>query len=207
MKTTLMAAASALVLSAVAASAAPAVIQSPVNVRTGPGTQYQVVATLPGGAAVDVGGCTAGWCAINWNGGTGYVNAGYLQTAGGPGPVAISPGYDDPDYGTYADSDDYYGPDYNGPGIYGPGIGLRNHRQFDGRQRGPGRPAMTARPSGPQPGFTSPARNFGINQGAPRMSAPVGLRTGGPSMGMRGPSMGARGPSMGAHIGGPGGRR
>ncbi len=190
MRTTLLAAASALILSAVAASAAPAVTASAVNVHSGPGTQYQVVATLPPGASVDAD-CNGAWCAI----GSGYVNAGALQFAAGPDY------YNSPD--VYADSD-YYdnGPDYYGPGFVGPG-GFRHRHVGDNRwQHGPGRPAMTQ----PQPGFTGPSRNFG----APTVSAPVGLRTGGPSRSFSaGPSAGAphmSGPSVGAHIGGPGRR-
>jgi hypothetical protein len=202
-KATLLAAASALVLSAGIASAAPAVTQSAVNMRSGPGTQYPVVATLPGGATVDVGSCSGSWCTVNWNGRDGYVSAGYLQIAGGPGVVA--PGYyEEPDYGVYAGSDYYdYGPDFYGPGFYGP-FGFRHHhRHFGNWQHGPGRPPVMARP-GPQPGFTGPRRNFGINQGAPHMSAPTGLRPsfGGPGAFHGAPSIGAA-PHAGPAPGGP----
>ena len=196
MKTTLMAAASALMLTAGVASAAPAVTASAVNVHSGPGARFPVVATLPPGASVDAN-CNGAWCAID----SGYVNAGALQFAAAPDY------YNSPD--VYADSD-YYdnGPDVYGPGFYGPG-GFRQHRHVgDNRwQRGPGRTPAAVQNVQPQRSFAgptrnnfaAPARNFGTNQGAPRMSAPVGMHTGGPSMGARGPSIGARGPSVGAH--------
>ena len=43
----------ALLLSAGAAAAAPATVQSDLNVRSGPGAQYQVVGTVQGGETVD----------------------------------------------------------------------------------------------------------------------------------------------------------
>lgn len=197
MRTTLLAAASALVLSAGVASAAPAITQSAVNMRAGPGTQYPVVTTLPARAAVDVAGCDGSWCQVSWNGADGYVNAGYLQMAGGPGPVAVSPGYydEEPDYGVYV-----------APRLYGPAYGYRH----DGRwNRGntwtnnpgrPGRPAMIGRPGVPGgPGFAGPPANWRGNPGigAPRVNAPTGLRTGGP--GFAGPPANWRGnPGIGA---------
>ena len=53
-KTILFGAASALVLSAGAANAVPATAETALNVRSGPGTQYQVVGAIPAGATVDV---------------------------------------------------------------------------------------------------------------------------------------------------------
>jgi hypothetical protein len=48
LKTMLFGAASALVLSAGAANAVPATAENSLNVRSGPGTQYEVVGTIPG---------------------------------------------------------------------------------------------------------------------------------------------------------------
>ena len=57
---TLALAAGALMLSAGAASAA--VVTNDLNLRSGPGTNYQVVDTMPAGARVNVLSCTGGWC-------------------------------------------------------------------------------------------------------------------------------------------------
>ena len=87
-----------------------------VNVRSGPGTQYQVIGTIPGGATVDVGGCSANWCQVSFNGETGYASQSYLSVAEGrPAIVAPSYAYDDTPY-----YDDYYDDGYG----YGAGVGL-----------------------------------------------------------------------------------
>ena len=44
-----------------------------VNVRNGPGTQYQVIGVLPAGSVVGVNSCTASWCSINVAGGSGWA--------------------------------------------------------------------------------------------------------------------------------------
>jgi uncharacterized protein YgiM (DUF1202 family) len=44
-----------------------------VNVRNGPGTQYQVIGVLPSGSVVGVNSCTASWCSINVAGGAGWA--------------------------------------------------------------------------------------------------------------------------------------
>ena len=203
MRTTLLAAASALVLSAGIASAAPAITQSSVNMRAGPGTQYPVVTSLPARVAVDVAGCSGSWCQVSWNGADGYVSANYLQMAGGPGAVVASPDYydDEPDYGTSV---------YVTPGYYGPSYGYRQHRQWNDRgnwRQGndwnrPGRPdrPVIGRPGSPgDPGFAGPPAAWRNNPGigAPRVNAPTGLRTGGP--GFAGPPAAWRGnPGVGA---------
>ena len=117
LKTTLLSAGSALILSAGAVAAAPAVAESSVNLRAGPGTQYPVVDTIPGGATVDVRGCTGSWCRVNFNGEVGYASRNYLALAGGPAPsggvVAVAPGYvyEDAPYSNYGYA-------------YGPSVGL-----------------------------------------------------------------------------------
>lgn len=69
--------AAAVVFLPAVASAAPATATSGVNVRSGPGTSYQVIGGLSSGQRVDVQGCRSGWCYIN--GPTGYVSASYLR--------------------------------------------------------------------------------------------------------------------------------
>ena len=94
-------------LFATAAAAAPGVATGNVNMRSGPGTQYAKITTVPAGAPVEVLGCS-GWCEIAFAGRQGFVSANYVDTNVGqrlvyrpaPPPVAY---YDD----------DYY--DYGGP--------------------------------------------------------------------------------------------
>jgi uncharacterized protein YraI len=102
--------------SALSAEAA-ALALNDINLRTGPGTAYPVIAVIPGGSNVDVYDCGAGWCTVAWFGRTGYVNQAYLESGGPrvaapppppppvyvePAPVVVAP---------------YYGP-YWGPRPY-----------------------------------------------------------------------------------------
>jgi uncharacterized protein YraI len=82
LKTTLIAGAIAAgVLAPVAAEAA--YVTGSVNLRTGPGTQYARITTIPAGARVNVSGCSS-WCAVNYRGIRGYVSASYVSGGGGP---------------------------------------------------------------------------------------------------------------------------
>ena len=112
-RNTLLASSAALLLSVGAAAAAPATVQSNVNVRSGPGTQYPVVGNLQSGETVDVAGCTGSWCQVSFSGGTGYASQNYLAMAGGgAGYAAVAPGYADPGY-VYDDTPGYaYNDDY-----------------------------------------------------------------------------------------------
>lgn len=174
MKTTLLAAASALVLSAGIASAAPAITKSAATLRAGPGPQYQALGRLPARAAVDVAGCHGGWCEVAWNGAGGFVNAGALAMAGTPGPVVSSPGY------YYDEPPDYL---YATPGFYGPAFRHNRHRSGGHWQHNR---SVTAQPG--RPGFAGPRAisrgNPGVGQfrGAPQVNAPAGLRSGGPAI-------------------------
>lgn len=76
--------AAALVLGGSAAAlAAPAVVDSPLNVRSGPGTQYRVVDVARRGEVVDVDYCRGSWCRIERRGPDGWVSANYLSRGGG----------------------------------------------------------------------------------------------------------------------------
>lgn len=63
----------ALVLSASAAAAAPGIANVNANVRSGPGTGYDVVDVLTAGEYVIVKDCGANWCTISHIGKDGYV--------------------------------------------------------------------------------------------------------------------------------------
>jgi uncharacterized protein YraI len=55
-----------------AAEPQTAYVTSNVNLRSGPGTDAPVLATIPAGSAVRVSNCTLEWCAVEWNGREGY---------------------------------------------------------------------------------------------------------------------------------------
>lgn len=60
----LMAGAGVLALSTGMAAAAPATVETDLNVRSGPGLEYEVIGAMPAGATVDVMGCEANWCRV-----------------------------------------------------------------------------------------------------------------------------------------------
>lgn len=63
------------------ALAVPGVTTSSVNLRSGPGTQFSSIRTLPGGTAVDIGDCedSGSWCAVTAGGRKGFVSGRYVQ--------------------------------------------------------------------------------------------------------------------------------
>ncbi|WP_108461197.1 SH3 domain-containing protein [Devosia naphthalenivorans] len=68
-----------------AAYAAPGMVTSNVNVRSGPGTNYGVVDTVRRGSQVDVQQCQGSWCFISKPGPDGWVSSSYISTNGRPG--------------------------------------------------------------------------------------------------------------------------
>ncbi|MBZ9896696.1 MULTISPECIES: SH3 domain-containing protein [unclassified Mesorhizobium] len=52
-----------------------------LNVRSGPGSGYAKVGTLPAGYRVNVTGCQPGWCRIHGGGFSGWASSGYLSRA------------------------------------------------------------------------------------------------------------------------------
>jgi uncharacterized protein YraI len=52
-----------------------------VNQRTGPGTGYRSIGTLPAGTPVNVTGCQPGWCSVTSFLGWGWVSSSYLSGA------------------------------------------------------------------------------------------------------------------------------
>ena len=84
-------AAALMALSAQCAEAAPALATNNVNMRQGPGTNYPVIITIPGGSTVEVSGCQGEWCSVVWRGRPGYAIASSFDQGGGPPPPASSP--------------------------------------------------------------------------------------------------------------------
>lgn len=74
------------VIAVAPALAAPGVITSNVNFRSGPGTNYSSIKTLSAGTAVDIGDCEASgsWCAITVKGQRGFVSGRYLEESQDP---------------------------------------------------------------------------------------------------------------------------
>jgi hypothetical protein len=141
----------ALALSATAASARPAYVASTVNLRAAPGTSSEIVGKIPGGSLVDAGDCSENWCAINWQGKSGFAIQTSIDMSGrvpapasgrGPGPAAPRSARADgyvpvPEPGYVEDGPEYYegpGPYYPGP-YYGPGYGYYGGRYWGHRHR------------------------------------------------------------------------
>ncbi|WP_420960352.1 SH3 domain-containing protein [Brucella sp. IR073] len=128
---------SAVLLSAVlfspAALAELAYTVTSLNVRAGPGAGYPLVATLPGGYAVDIRACSGSWCSVRAAGITGWTSARYLSVGGAPAPapsyststVIIGGGVD-----PFWDDDDpfFWGP----PPAWGPPPYWHRHRPWGG---------------------------------------------------------------------------
>jgi uncharacterized protein YraI len=182
LKTILFGAASALVLSAGAANAVPATAETSLNVRSGPGTQSEVVGTIRAGETVDARDCTGSWCRVSFSGGSGFSSRSYLAMGGGGPAVAVAPGvvYDEP-YDDYYDYGYAYGPSV-GFGVYAsPGYryrhGWRGGRHWQGGGHWAGRPGgghwagrpgggnWAGRPGGGRPGGGWAGRPGGINPG------------------------------------------
>ena len=200
LKTKLLAAGAALLLSTGAALAIPATAQTDLKVRSGPGTQYPVVGSIQAGETVDAGGCTGSWCRVSFSGGSGFASRRYLAMGGGaPGPaVAVAPYvYDDePDYGYY---------DYGY--AYGPSAYIYANPRFRHRHGWNGRPGWNGgnwagRPG--RPGGTPPIA--GQPGSTPPIAAQPGSGFAGPPANWQRPGTGI-GVGGGARIGGGGGAR
>jgi uncharacterized protein YraI len=60
-----------------------------VNMRSGPGTGYSVITTVPGGVPITIYGCAGGWCQAAYGRWSGYVSAAYIANASGPGTTNL----------------------------------------------------------------------------------------------------------------------
>ncbi|MFZ0527991.1 MAG: SH3 domain-containing protein, partial [Xanthobacteraceae bacterium] len=105
----------------------PAAVNTNVNLRQGPGTNYPIVTTIPAGAPVNVSGCNAGWCQVAFQGQGGYIIA---TSLGAPPPRTYPPGYPPPPPPLYPPP--YYGPYPYG---YGPGPYWRHRGYYGGWHR------------------------------------------------------------------------
>jgi Bacterial SH3 domain len=91
----------ALALAAAPAAAKPAYVPSTVNLRAAPGTASEIVGKIPGGSLIDAGDCSEGWCAVTWQGKSGFAIQSALDLSGRvpprrpPGYAGPPPGYRD----------------------------------------------------------------------------------------------------------------
>jgi Bacterial SH3 domain len=110
----------------------PGVVNTNVNLRQGPGTNFGIITTIPAGAPVEVGGCSGQWCQVTFQGQNGYVIA---TSLGAPPPRRpYPPGYPPPPPPVYPPP---YPPPYYRPypyGYYAPGPYWR-HRGYYGWHR------------------------------------------------------------------------
>lgn len=146
-----------------------------VNMRTGPGTGFDKITTLPAGIGVEVLGCTnSGWCQVSAGGPPGWISGSYLERMSGPRPV-----YEGPPIVVQPPvvvEPPYYGPDYYEPGYpppppyYRPGYRPPPPRYYDG----PGYPPP---PPYGAPGYRPPPPGYG-NQPGYRPPPPPGNQPG-----------------------------
>jgi uncharacterized protein YraI len=84
-----------LAASAAGAAAEPATIETKVNLRSGPGGAFDVVAVMPEGARLDMQKCRDDWCRVKFGHVTGYASRAFLKTgadafASAPPPPAAA---------------------------------------------------------------------------------------------------------------------
>jgi Bacterial SH3 domain len=115
LSTRLLAGAAALLFTTGVAVAATVVADANLNLRSGPGTQFPVIAVIPDGAPVSATRCADGWCRVDYRGEAGWASTAYLTGA----TVAVAPyGY------SYSYTEPYYEPYYYGGFGFGPELGF-----------------------------------------------------------------------------------
>ena len=76
----------------VPAAASASYTTGSVNLRSGPGTNYRVIASAPPGAYVAVRSCVPRWCRVSYRGITGWMSSGYIaRTPRAVGPRVYAP--------------------------------------------------------------------------------------------------------------------
>jgi uncharacterized protein YraI len=78
-------------LPATASAATVAHTTTSLNVRSGPGTHYARVATLPAGQTVTLFHCEGSWCSISAGAIHGWASASYLDRAHVVRPIIVQP--------------------------------------------------------------------------------------------------------------------
>lgn len=90
--TTAIALAGGLLAASPALAEFSAVATTDLNIRSGPGPQYQVVGSIKASDAASVNGCLADrkWCEVSYNGTTGWAHSDYLRSDFSGEQVVIS---------------------------------------------------------------------------------------------------------------------
>lgn len=78
-----------LIILPLSANAQTAHTTQDVNLRTGPGTEYERVATLAAGIRVEILKCQTSWCRVSGQGIRGWVSANYLDRAVVVKPIVV----------------------------------------------------------------------------------------------------------------------
>ena len=86
-----------LLASAAALAAAPALAQqaatvtTDLNLRAGPGSNYEIRGVIPADASVEIAGCIEGynWCEVTYDGQSGFAYGEYLNVTAGEAAVAV----------------------------------------------------------------------------------------------------------------------
>ena len=109
-------AAALIVLASHGAMAAPAYVKSTVNLRSAPGTESEIIGKIPGGSLIEATNCSD-WCAVDWQGKSGYAIKSALDTSGRvPATRRTTRGYAPP--AAYDDDEVVVGgPVYVGPPV------------------------------------------------------------------------------------------
>ena len=58
-----------------------------LNMRSGPGTGYSILATIPKGTSLRIESISGTWARVSYSGRTGYVSTAYLQSTSAPAPA------------------------------------------------------------------------------------------------------------------------
>lgn len=66
-------------LSTLPATSSAAYATADVYERSGPGTYYSIIATVPAGSYVKIHGCLEYWCRVTWRGIYGWISSAYLD--------------------------------------------------------------------------------------------------------------------------------
>lgn len=69
-----------LMAAALPAAADPAVVDTKLNLRSGPGPAFNVIGIVPRGSRLDVQNCGEEWCRVRFGRQTGYASRALLKT-------------------------------------------------------------------------------------------------------------------------------
>jgi len=96
-RTLLTAAAALALLTGAAAAQTTATATTDLNIRSGPGPQYEVIGVIESGGSATVNGCLQGskWCTVTTSAGEGWVYSDYLTAELSGAPVVVTERYAD----------------------------------------------------------------------------------------------------------------